>query len=117
MAQSPWIYGCGPTPWGAEVGSYSDAAKDKGKPRFLPAWQWRATTRPGKIYVHVFDWPAGKLELPTVRGTVTSAYLLADPDQGAVGFTQTDHGVSITLPEAAPSKVATVVCLAVDPER
>ena len=39
------IYGTGPTPFGAEAGNFSDTEKDKnGKPKFIPSWDWRATT-------------------------------------------------------------------------
>jgi len=43
------IYGSGPTPFCAEAGHFSDTEKDKnGKPKFMPSWEWRATTKPGK---------------------------------------------------------------------
>ena len=65
------IYGSGPTPFGAETGKFSKSEKDKnGKPKFIPSWDWRATTKPArtflgiktsnaKIYVIIFNWPAG----------------------------------------------------------
>ena len=54
------IYGAGRSPFGAEFGAYSKTKKDKnGKPVFEAARDWRCTTRPGKLYVHLFKWPAG----------------------------------------------------------
>lgn len=106
------IYGCGPTPFGSEVGGYSDTEKDKsGQPRFIPAWKWRATTQPGKIYIHVFEWPTGAMEIPPVKGTITRAYLLADPAQTELKVVQTEAGVSVSFPGEATSKIASVLCL------
>ena len=106
------IYGTGPTPFGAEAGTFSETEKDKkGKPKFIPSWEWRATTKPGKIYVHIFKWPMGKVELPAVKTKITKAYLLADPKHRELEFKQTEQGVNITLPEKAPDAIASVVCL------
>jgi alpha-L-fucosidase len=108
------VYGCGQTPFGPEVGSFSATEKDKnGKPKFIPTWEWRCTTKPGKLYIHVFKWPTGKLELPAVKGTITKAYLLANPKRTALTVEQTDAGVSITLPGKATDAIASVVCLEV----
>src|SRR5262249_36889607 len=39
----------------------------------------RATSKPGRVYLLVFDWPAeGKLKLPSWGKTVNKAYLLAN---------------------------------------
>ena len=105
------IYGTWPTPFGAEAGSYSDTEKDKaGKHKFIPAWNWRCTTRPGKLYVMIFNWPAdGKFELPGLVSKVTKAFLLAS--HKAVKFTQSNAGVTLDLPSVAPDKVASVICV------
>jgi alpha-L-fucosidase len=106
------IYGCGPTPYTNVHGSFHATKKDRhGKPEFIPVWDWRVTTKPGKIYVHIFDWPKGKLPLPPLKQKITRAYLLADPKRGDLKFQQTETGITITLPEKAPDPIATVVCL------
>ena len=106
------IYGSGPTPFGAEAGKFSDTGKDKkGNPKFIDAWEWRCTTKPGKIFIHVFKWPAGQFELPPVAGKVAKVYLLADPQHHGLGFKQTDQGVMISLPEKAPDAIASVICV------
>jgi len=51
--------------------------------------QWRATLKPGKIYIHLFKWPVGKFDLDGVKGQVSKAYLLADADHKALTITQT----------------------------
>lgn len=105
------IYGCGPTPFGPEVGAYSETEKDsKGKPRFVTAWKWRATTRPGKLYIHCFEWPK-VLNIPSPGKKVAKAYLLADPLKRGLNVEQAGETISIVLPELAPDPIASVVCL------
>jgi len=111
------IYGTSPTIFGAEAGSFSATEKDKkGKPRFIPAWDWRCTTKPGKIYVEIFNWPAGQIQLPVVKGKITKAYLLADWWHRSLKFQQTAQGVTIQLPAKATDAIASVLCLKVDGE-
>jgi len=116
------IYGTGPTPFGAEAGSFSATEKDKkGKAKFISAWDWRCTTKPGKsfwgirtspgkIYVHIFNWPKdGQFNLAGLQSQVKKAYLLANHKKLKVK--QTDTGVSVSLPENAPDKIASVLVL------
>jgi alpha-L-fucosidase len=105
------IYGTSATMFGDEVGHYSETEKDKnGKAKFIPAWDWRCTTKPGKVYLHIFNWPEGPLELPAIPSKVTQAYLLADRS-AKVGVKQTEERVRLTLPDKAPDPIASVVCL------
>jgi alpha-L-fucosidase len=111
------IYGTSPTIFGAEAGTFSPTEKDRrGNPRFVPAWDWRCTTKPGRIYIHVFKWPAGKMELPGVKGQVTKAWLLADAAKAPLILEQTAHAVTVQLPEKAPDAIASVLCLQVEGE-
>jgi len=75
--------------------------------------QWRATTKPGKIYIHLFKWPTGKFDLDGLKGQVTKAYLLADADHKALTVTQDGTKISVTLPAQAPDPIASVLCLEV----
>jgi alpha-L-fucosidase len=104
------IYGAGPTPFGAELGAPDPSRQDKsGRPAFNAATDWRCTTRPGKLYIHVFKWTPGAFELSKVQGKVTKAYFLAD--KKALRFTQQSDRVTVTLPDKAPGEVATVFVL------
>jgi alpha-L-fucosidase len=106
------IYGTQPTLFGDEAGSYNSSEKDsKGKPKFIPAWNWRSTTTADKIYIELFTWPAGKFHLNKVPRTVTSAYLLADPSHTPLKFTQTSAGLDVELPSKALDPIATVLVL------
>ena len=71
----------------------------------------RATSKPGRIYLHVFDWPAdGNLHVPAWRKTVKKAYLLASR-KSPLQFTQDSDGVIVQLPSQATDPIATVVVL------
>lgn len=106
------IYGAKPTCFGAEAGAYSTTEKDRrGFPKFIARWEWRCTTKPGKIFIHVFNRPSGKLDLPDVKEKITRVSLLADPDRKPLEFTQTDKGVSIQLPPAPAGPVASVLSI------
>ncbi len=108
------IYGSGPTLFGAEAETLSKTKKDsKGNPVSEPAWEWRCTTKPGKIYLHLFQWPGEKFAIPAVKETVTRAYLL--DGKTPVQFAQKPDSVTLTgLPATAPNSpnaLDTVICL------
>jgi len=76
-----------------------------------PAWG-RITKKPGKLYLHVFDWPAdGKLVVAGLKAPPKAAYLLADPDRSALKTASTDAGVEVQLPAKATDPIATVIVL------
>ncbi len=83
-------------------------------PKALP-WG-RVTQKPGKLYLHVFDWPKdGKLTLPAQSGKkAASAYLLADPEHKPLAVCTNDKGVEVSLPAEAPDPVASVIVLNVE---
>ncbi len=106
------IYGAGPTPFGEELGKPDPTRLDKnGRPVFVPATAWRCTTKPGKLYIHLFQWPAGSFELSKVKGKVTRAYLLADAKHKALKLTQRGDRVTVVLPDKAPGEIASVLAL------
>ncbi len=60
----------------------------------------RCTQRPGKLYLHVFDWPAdGRLQVP-VANEVRAAYLLAESQSGIMGALQGIKGAQLLLQKA-----------------
>lgn len=64
------IYGTSPSPFPCEI-------------------EWGAITqKPGKLYLHVFDWPAGKLVLYGLKNRVKKAYLLGDKAQAPLPVSQ-----------------------------
>jgi len=106
------IYGAGVTPFGEELGAPDPDRKDsKGTPAFNVKKDWRCTTRPGRLYIHLFTWPAGSFELPPIQEKVTKAYMLADPQKKALAVKQNGQKWSISLPSTAPDKVDSVLVL------
>ena len=80
----------------------------------------RCTTKPGKLYLHVFDWPAdGKLEVPGLANPIKKAYLLSDPQQTALVCDVANKPgpyprAILNVPAQAPDPVASVVVLEVE---
>jgi alpha-L-fucosidase len=107
------IYGAGPTPFGPELGAFDNTRVDKndkkGGPLFVQATDWRCTTKPGKLYIHLFKWPEGSFELSKVRGKISKAYMLAD--KKAVKVAQSGDSVKLSLPAKPTSEYASVVVL------
>jgi alpha-L-fucosidase len=106
------IYDTSATLFGAEAGSCSATEKnDQGKPKFIPAWDWRSTTGKDKIYVELLKWPDGGFHLPKTSRTITGAYLLADKTHNALRITPSTDGIDVALPAKALDPVATVLVL------
>jgi alpha-L-fucosidase len=84
------------------------------KRKFIPSpVVWRATTKPGKVFIHVFQWPQdGKLVLPALKQKITKAYLLAEPS-AQISVDQQAGKIILTLPSKAPDPIVSVVCLEV----
>jgi hypothetical protein len=59
------------------------------------------------LYVHVFAWPPGKLQLPAVKTPIVKAYLLAGKQP--LRFEQSPEGLIVTLPKQPVDRIATVV--------
>ena len=66
-------------------------------------------TRNGQtLYVHVFDWPKDQILRLPLKNRVTSAVMLAQPDQ-KLAVTQAAEVVEITLPGTPPDSMDSVV--------
>jgi alpha-L-fucosidase len=78
----------------------------------------RCTQKPGKLFLHVFDWPRGELKVPGLKNRVKQAYLLADAkENGTVQLLEikpSAEGVTLKLPEKAPDAIASVVVLEIE---
>src|SRR5436190_21821372 len=71
----------------------------------------RATSKPGRVYLQVFDWPAdGSLHLPAWGKIVKRAYLLDDRKAG-LKFSQNNDGITVQVRTKAPDAIATVIVL------
>jgi len=98
------VYGTGPSP-------------------FLSELEWGAiTTSPGRLYLHIFDWPRGPLVIRGLRCRPRGAHLLADPTRRPLAVAvRYDTALAldelrITLPPDAPDPAASVVVLDIEGE-
>lgn len=75
-----------------------------------PDWG-RYTTKPGKIYAHIFDWPEDKiLKVHAKDYKVSRVYLLSDKNKD-LKFEQDGDNLQITLPNEAPDSIASLVAI------
>ena len=71
----------------------------------------RATSKPGRIYLHVFNWPSGgKLQLPTWGKEIRKAYLLSRSKE-VLKVTATGKSIIVETPKEAPDPIASVIVL------
>ena len=110
------IYGTSATPFGQEFGKAVEGKTGYGEKTLVSSGNvWRATQKPGHIYLIIFKWPSGgTFSVPSVKQKITGATLLADP---SVKLTVTQEnstigGVTVHgLPEKAPDANASVIDL------
>ena len=107
------IYGTTSTPFGEELGKETLSEDGYGKKRPTSSGTvWRATQKPGHVYLIIFQWPDnGTFTVPTVKEKLTGARLLAD-SSAKLTLTQDDKGTIISgLPAKAPDYIASVIDL------
>ena len=107
------IYGAGSTPFGQEFGSEVEEKDEYGRQVMVSSGRaWRCTAQPGKLYFHIFQWPAnGQLEVTGFKARAARAYLLADISRAALKVAQTEDKLTVELPKFAPGKIASVLCV------
>jgi alpha-L-fucosidase len=81
-------------------------------------FNWGAiTSKPGKLFLHVYRWPGRELGLHGLANKVKKAYLLSDKGKKALDVIQTRdraadlHSLAISLPARAPDKPVAVIVL------
>jgi alpha-L-fucosidase len=107
------IYGTTATPFGEELGKPTEAVDAYGKKRPTSSGMvWRATQKPGHVYLIIFQWPSdGKFSVPAFAHSITGASLLADPS-AKLTVSQDDKGITVSgLPAKAPDAIASVIDL------
>ena len=78
----------------------------------------RCTAKPGRLYLHVFDWPKdGELNVPMPRNDVQKAYLIAHKERAELLLDSDDTGnLVVTVPRKVPDVIDTVVLLEMEAE-
>jgi alpha-L-fucosidase len=112
------VYDAKRSPFGEEFGEFSATQKDrKGQPLFLVRNDWRCTTKPGKIYITIFNVPREGLDLPAFKNQIRHAYLLGDPGKQEIVIDNV-NGVRVArVPRPGPHATAYVLVLEIDKER
>jgi hypothetical protein len=80
-------------------------------PFFLPDITWRATVKPGKLYLHILNWPGTKFRFEGLENEVTGAYLLAN--KARVPFRRNGAALEFELPAHPPDPYDSVLVLEV----
>jgi len=103
LAMGKWLQVNGESIYGADAGP-------------LPKLPWGlCTAKPGKLYLHVFTWPKGDLELPGLNAKVKCAYRLADPDRTWLMLGESEGGaITVDLPAKAPDPIDSVIVLEIE---
>ncbi len=78
--------------------------------------EWgRCTTKPGKLYLHVFAWPSdGQVRVVASESKSERAYLLADPKRENLEVKSEGKDLLIKLPTRAPDPIDTVVVVEIE---
>jgi alpha-L-fucosidase len=72
----------------------------------------RCTVKPGKLYLHVFDWPQdGKLVVPGLKNEAKTAYILSDLKKSPLPVERSGEMTTVTVPAKVYDPVDTVVVL------
>jgi alpha-L-fucosidase len=108
------VYGASPTPFGEELGEPSSTgAKDvRGNPLFLSRNEFRVTTKPGRLYLTLFQEPRAPLALPAMKNAVKRAYQLADGRPVEVKVEEGRRLLSVSRPLVDP--MATVIVVEIE---
>ena len=97
------IYGTHATLFGTPTGTFCTTEKGRdGKPKFIPTWNWRSTTKANKIYIEIFDWPKGTFHC---RQDAPQGHRRLPPGRHgpqALKFTPERQALDVQLPAEVP---------------
>jgi alpha-L-fucosidase len=117
QAHGEAVYGAGPTPFGDELG-YEDSTKtDKeGRPLWVDREAWRCTTKPGKLFFTLLEWPGASFALPKFSNRIKAVYWLGDRSRAALRVEGEQDARRVILPDVAPEGLAPVLCVEIEGE-
>ncbi len=78
-------------------------------PFYFPDITWRATVKPGKLYLHILNWPGKKFRFEGLESEVKRAYFLANGDE--VPFRRDGAALIFDLPAQPVDPYDTVLVL------
>ena len=96
---------------GAWLGKYGRSIYGTRGGPFRPG-AWGANTHKGNtIYLHVLRWPGERIVLPAIDRRIVSHSVLTG---GSATVTQTDEGITVSVPPGSRDKLDTIVKLQLD---
>jgi alpha-L-fucosidase len=78
-------------------------------PFYFPDITWRATVKPGKVYLHILNWPGTSFRFEGLENEVTGAHFLANGSD--VPFQRDGAALQFTLPAEPVDRYDTVLVL------
>ena len=78
-------------------------------PFYFPDITWRATVKPGRIYLHIINWPGPKLRFRGLESEVKRAYFLAN--KAAAPFRREGNAIDFELPAKPVDRFNSVLVL------
>ncbi len=76
-----------------------------------PEWGWYAA-KDDKIFAYVAEWPEdGVLTMPEVNLSLSTAWLLSDPEKTLLPINPAETGLSLQLPAAASDHIVSVIAI------
>lgn len=78
-------------------------------PFYFPDITWRCTQKPGKLFIHILNWPGTHFEFNGLESKITKAYFLANNQP--VSFEQHGNRIKFSLPEHPVDKYCSVLVL------
>jgi alpha-L-fucosidase len=87
------------------------------KPSPFRHLEWgRCTTKPGFLYLHVFECPNGNLVVPGLKNKVKKAYLLSDTKKTSIQTAQVGDDLQVNVSGVTPDTIDKVVVLQIEGE-
>lgn len=79
----------------------------------------RITQKPGRLYLHLFDWPRGELRIHGLQSRIRKAYLLCDPERRLHAIQSRDAALDLSVLALSgfgrrPDRRVSVVVLEID---
>lgn len=84
-------------------------------PFWFPDITWRCTVKPGKVYLHILNWPGREFRFEGLESEVKRAYFLANRRE--VPFQRNGAALEFTLPEQPVDPHNTVLALEIAEEK
>ncbi|GAB3169079.1 alpha-L-fucosidase [Myceligenerans halotolerans] len=100
---------------GSWMSTYGDSVYGTSGSPFAAEPSWgRVTKKNGKLFAHVFTWPAnGVLQIPAIDNTISRVYLMDNPS-ASLSYTVSGSYIDVAVPATSPDASVPVVCVEVD---